>query len=73
MWGLSQHKPLFSFVILLVLTSSPAVGYYLVDAQEGNDEEGQDIPDVNVSIGGESPIVRDTNLGIEEIATADDY
>jgi hypothetical protein len=66
MYRLLQHKALFLFaiILLLVLTSSPAfVGYYLVDAQEDNGEEGQDIPDVNVSIGGESPIVRDTNLG----------
>src|SRR5215216_2732008 len=67
MYRLLQHKALFLFAILLVLTSSPAVGYYLVDAQEDN-EEGQDIPDVNVSIGGETPTVRDTNLGIEEVA-----
>src|SRR5215204_3501318 len=68
MYGLLQYKALFLFVILLVLTSSPAVGYYLVDAQEDNDEEGKDIPDVNVSIGGETPVVRDTNLGVEVVA-----
>ena len=50
------------------MTPSPAVGYYLVDAQKDNDEEGQDIPDVNVSIDGDMPIVRDTNLGIEVVA-----
>jgi glucose/arabinose dehydrogenase len=69
MYGLLQHKALFLFVILLlVLTSSPAVGYYLVDAQKDNDEEGQDIPDVNVSIDGDMSIVRNTNLGIEVVA-----
>jgi glucose/arabinose dehydrogenase len=67
---LLQHKAFFLFAILLVLTSSPVavIEYYLVDAQEDNDEEGQDIPDVNVSIGGETPIVRDTNLEIEVVA-----
>lgn len=69
MYGLLQHKALFLFaILLLVLTSSPAVGYYLVDAQKDNDEEGQDIPDVNVSIDGDMPIVRNTNLGIEVVA-----
>ena len=68
MYRLLQHKVLFLFAILLVLTCTPAVGYYLVDAQEDNNEEGQDIPDVNVSIGGETPIVRDTNLEIEVVA-----
>src|SRR5215217_8039744 len=68
MYRLLQHKVLFLFAILLVLTCTPAVGYYLVDAQEDNNEEGQDIPDVNVSIGGETPIVRDTNLRIEVVA-----
>jgi len=69
MYGLLQHKALFLFaILLLVLTPSPAVGYYLVDAQKDNDEEGQDIPDVNVSIDGDMPIVRDTNLGIEVVA-----
>jgi aldose sugar dehydrogenase len=68
MYGLLQHKALFLFAILLVLISSPAVGYYLVYAQTDNDEEGQDIPDVNVSIDGDMPIVRDTNLGIEVVA-----
>ena len=77
MYKLLQHKALFLFAILLamllVLTSSPVavVGYYLVNAQEDNndEEEGQkDIPDVNVSIGGESPVVRDTNLGVEVVA-----
>jgi aldose sugar dehydrogenase len=71
MYGLLllQHKALFLFaILLLVLTPSPVVGYYLVDAQKDNDEEGQDIPDVNVSIDGDMPIVRDTNLGIEVVA-----
>jgi aldose sugar dehydrogenase len=69
MYGLLQHKALFLFaILLLVLTSSPAVGYYLVDAQKDNNEEGQDIPDVNVSIDGDMPIVRNTNLGIEVVA-----
>jgi glucose/arabinose dehydrogenase len=68
MYRLLQHKVLFLFAILLVLTYTPVVGYYLVDAQEDNNEEGQDIPDVNVSIGGETPIVRDTNLEIEVVA-----
>jgi aldose sugar dehydrogenase len=69
MYGLLQHKALFLFaILLLVLISSPAVGYYLVYAQTDNDEEGQDIPDVNVSIDGDMPIVRDTNLGIEVVA-----
>jgi aldose sugar dehydrogenase len=69
MYGLLQHKALFLFaILLLVLTSSPAVGYYLVDAQKDNNEEGQDIPDVNVSIDGNMPIVRNTNLGIEVVA-----
>src|SRR5215217_464622 len=67
MYRLLQHKALFLFAILFVLTSSPAVVNYLVDAEENN-EEGQDIPDVNVSIGGETPIVRDTNLEIEVVA-----
>ena len=67
---LLQHKAFFLFAILLVLTSSPVavIEYYLVDAQEDNDEEGQDIPDVNVSIDGDMPIVRNTNLGIEVVA-----
>src|SRR5215207_2645195 len=76
MYKLLQHKALFLFAILLaillVLTSSPVavVGYYLVNAQEDNndEEEGQDIPDVNISIGGETPTVRDTNLGTEVVA-----
>jgi aldose sugar dehydrogenase len=69
MYGLLQHKALFLFaILLLVLTSSPAVGYYLVDAQKDNNEEGQDIPDINVSIDGDMPIVRNTNLGIEVVA-----
>jgi len=68
MYGLLQYKALFLFVILLVLTSTPAVGYHLVYAQEDDDEDGQDIPDVNVSIGGETPTVRDTNLEIEVVA-----
>jgi hypothetical protein len=38
MFNLLEHKALFSFVILLVLTSSPALGY-LVDAQEEDEEE----------------------------------
>src|SRR5215217_2497730 len=67
MYRLLQHKALFLFAILFVLTSSPAVVNYLVDAQEDN-EEGQDIPDVNVSIGGETPIVKDTNLETEVVA-----
>jgi hypothetical protein len=33
-----QHKALFLFATLLVLTYTPAVGYYLVDAQEDNEE-----------------------------------
>ena len=72
MHGPLQHKALFLLAILLILTSSHAVGYYyLVNAQEDNndEEEGQkDIPDVNVSIGGETPVVRDTNLGVEVVA-----
>src|SRR5215207_10446560 len=68
MYRLLQHKALFLFGILLVLPSSPAVGYYLANAQEDNNEEGQDIPDVNVSIGGKTPTVRDTNLEIEVVA-----
>src|SRR5215207_9560101 len=72
MHGSLQHKALFLLAILLILTSSHAVGYYyLVNAQEDNndEEEGQkDIPDVNVSIGGETPVVRDTNLGVEVVA-----
>jgi hypothetical protein len=35
MYGLLQHKALFLFaILLLVLTSSPAVGYYLVTEGE---------------------------------------
>jgi len=67
-YRLLQHKTLFLFaILLLVLTSSPAMGY-LVSAQEDNDEDGQDIPDVNISIGGETPTVKDRNLETEVIA-----
>src|SRR5215208_7125405 len=67
-YRLLQNKTLFLFaILLLVLTSSPAMGY-LVSAQEDNDEDGQDIPDVNISIGGETPTVKDRNLETEVIA-----
>jgi glucose/arabinose dehydrogenase len=67
-YRLLQHKTFFLFAILLLaLTSSPAMGY-LVSAQEDNDEDGQDIPDVNVSIGGETPTLKDRNLETEVVA-----
>ncbi len=53
MFSLVHDKTVLSFAVLLVLTSSPAFGY-LANAQENEEGQEQNIPDVNATIGGET-------------------
>jgi aldose sugar dehydrogenase len=65
-----QNKLLFLFPTLLILTFGPAVEYFIYAQEEGGQEgeEEKNIPDVNVSIGGETPNTWDPNLKVEVIA-----
>ncbi|MFZ0696091.1 MAG: PQQ-dependent sugar dehydrogenase [Nitrososphaeraceae archaeon] len=58
---------MLSFAVLLVLASSPAFGY-LANAQENEEGQEQNIPDVNAAIGGETANIRDSNLMVENVA-----
>lgn len=67
MFSLVHDKTVLSFAVLLVLTSSPAFGY-LANAQEDEEGQEQNIPDVNAAIGGETANIRDSNLMVETVA-----
>ena len=67
MFCLMHGKTVLSFAVLLVLTSSPAFGY-LANAQEKEEGQEQNIPDVNAAIGGETANIRDSNLMVETVA-----
>jgi aldose sugar dehydrogenase len=67
MFCLVHGKTVLSFAVLLVLASSPAFGY-LANAQENKEGQEQNIPDVNVAIGGETANIRDSNLMVETVA-----
>jgi aldose sugar dehydrogenase len=67
MFCLVHGKTVLSFAVLLVLASSPAFGY-LANAQENKEGQEQNIPDVNVAIGGETATIRDSNLMVETVA-----
>ena len=67
MFCLVHGKTVLSFAVLLVLTSSPAFGY-LANAQENEEGQEQNIPDVNAAIGGETANIRDSNLMVETVA-----
>ena len=67
MFCLVHGKTVLSFAVLLVLTSSPAFGY-LANAQENEEGQEQNIPDVNAAIGGETANIRDSNLMVENVA-----
>ena len=58
---------MLSFAVLLVLASGPAFGY-LANAQENEEGQEQNIPDVNAAIGGETANIRDSNLMVETVA-----
>ena len=67
MFCLVHGKTVLSFAVLLVLASSPAFGY-LANAQENEEGQEQNIPDVNAAIGGETANIRDSNLMVENVA-----
>ena len=67
MFCLVHGKTVLSFAVLLVLASSPAFGY-LANAQENEEGQEQNIPDVNAAIGGETANIRDSNLMVETVA-----
>jgi aldose sugar dehydrogenase len=67
MFCLVHGKIVLSFAVLLVLASSPAFGY-LANAQENEEGQEQNIPDVNAAIGGGKAIIRDSNLMVETVA-----
>lgn len=67
MFSLVHDKTVLSFAVLLVLTSSPAFGY-LANAQENEEGQEQNIPDVNAAIGGETANIRDSNLMEKTVA-----
>jgi glucose/arabinose dehydrogenase len=64
---LLEMRILTLFASLLILCFAPTTEY-LVYAQEEGGEDAQNIPDVNVSIGGETPTVRDPNSKVEVVA-----
>jgi aldose sugar dehydrogenase len=66
MFCLVHGKIVLSFAVLLVLASSPAFGY-LANAQENEEGQEQNIPDVNAAIGGGKAIIRDSNMMVETV------
>src|SRR5918999_5752522 len=65
---LRTHNKLLSlFASLLILCFAPTTEYFIYAQEEGG-EDAQNIPDVNVSIGGETPTVRDPNSKVEVVA-----